>query len=483
MYDVVIVGAGVVGCAIARELSKYALSLAVVEAKADVGTGASKANSAIVHAGYDCHVGSNMARVNVRGNAMFDQMCRELNIPLKRIGSLVLAFSKEEQAALEELLENGIKNGVPGLRIIDAAEAAQMQPGLSDALCAALYAPTGAITNPYELTVALHDSARKNGATFFFNHELCKIDQQENGAALHFTNGQTIDAGFIVNAAGIYSDRVSKMAGDDSFTIHPRKGEYILFDRAVSDFAKMVLFQAPTALGKGVLVAPTVDGNSYIGPTAVEQESREDTSVRREAIDELKLAAGKSVPNLPLHRPITLFAGLRAVPKPYDFVLGQSKYNPRLVQAAGICSPGLSSAPAIAEETVQALGAAGLALREKPDYDPNLEKHTFFREMTTEEKAEAVRRDPAYGRIVCRCETVPEAEILRAIRSIDGVPTLDGIKRRARAGMGRCQGGFCTSRILELIAKEKGVPMESITKSGGESALLVGQTRKEGGAQ
>ncbi|MDR2514992.1 MAG: NAD(P)/FAD-dependent oxidoreductase [Christensenellaceae bacterium] len=478
MFDVLVIGAGVVGCAVARELSRYALRVAVAEAGPDVACGASKANSAIVHAGYDCEPGTNMARLNVRGNAMFGALCEELAVPLKRTGSLVLAFSDEEMESVRRLYESGLKNGVPGLKILDAEACHAMQEGLNPEVKGALYAPTGGITSPYELTIALFENARQNGTEFFFESPVLAARAIEGGYELDLGQ-KMLQARYVVNAAGLYADQISALFGDKCFKIHARKGEYILFDRAVSGFAKTVLFQAPGPLGKGVLVAPTVHGNAYIGPTAVEQADKSDTSVRREAIDELSKAASRSVPTLPLRGAITLFAGLRAMPEPHDFIVGLSPKNPRLVQAAGICSPGLTSAPAIAEEVAKALSLAGLDLEEKTGFDPIRREEKAFREMNGDERAAAIAFDPAYGRIICRCETVPEAEILRAIRATPGVPTLDGVKRRARAGMGRCQGGFCSSRVLELIARERNIPMEELTKSGGRSKLLVGRTRED----
>lgn len=482
VYDVLIIGGGVTGCAIARQLSRFDLKLAVLDGAADVAMGASRANSAIVHAGYDCVPGTKMARLNVRGNELFDALCRELNVPLKRTGSLVLAFSEQDMQAVQRLYDYGVKNKVPGVRILSAQEAHAMQKGLNPAVCGALYAPTGGITCPYELTCALAKNAMDNGVDFFLGSPVVKINTLDDELEVETANGVLLRSRYVVNAAGLYADEVSAMAGDNSVHIHARKGEYILFDRAVSDFVQMVLFQAPTAKGKGVLVSPTVDDNAFIGPTAVDQDDKEDTSVRPEAIDELKNTASLSMPELPMGRPITLFAGLRAIAEGGDFIIERSKANPRLIQAAGISSPGLSSAPAIAEEVQKILAGCGVELIEKPDYNPVRPHKKRFRHMSAQERAEAIRENPAYGRIICRCETVPEAEIVEAIREMPGIPSVDAIKRRTRAGMGRCQGGFCMPRVMELIEREKGIPMEQITKNGGASRICVGSTRGEGQA-
>lgn len=479
MYDVVVIGAGVVGCAIARRLSAYKVRVAVLEAGADVAMGASRANSAIVHAGYDCEPGTNMARVNVAGNAMFDEWCRELSVPLKRIGSLVLAFDEGDLATVRRLYDNGVQNGVPGLEILNREQALAKQPGLADNVVGALWAPTGAITCPYEMTIACAENAHDNGVEFYFDFRAEKITTLRDAVEVENDKNAIFRSRYVVNAAGVHADEVSRMMGDDSFTIKGRKGEYVLLDRAASGFVQRVVFQAPGPLGKGVLVSPTVDGNAFVGPTAVDDSGKEDTSVSQSGIDALKAAGARSMPGVPFGRPITSFAGIRAVPGTGDFILGRSRANPRLIQAAGICSPGLSSAPAIAQETVEALRQAGLQLIPRGDYDPIRKKAKPFREMTAQEREDAIAQDPRYGRIICRCETVTEAEIVRAIERTLGTPTLDGVKRRTRAGMGRCQGGFCAPRVMELIAKHGGIPMEKITKNGGKSRLIVGRTRQE----
>lgn len=479
MYDVVVIGAGVVGCAIARQLSKYKIRVAVLEAGTDVALGASRANSAIVHAGYDCVPGSNMARVNVAGNAAFDQWCRDLDVPLMRIGSLVLAFSNDDMQQVRALYESGVKNGVPDMEILTKEQAQQKQPGLSDEVVGALWAPTGAITCPYELTIACAENAHDNGVEFYFDFLVESITTLRDAVEVESDKNVLFRSRYVVNAAGLHADDISRMMGDDSFSIRGRKGEYMLLDRDVSDFAKRVVFQAPSKLGKGVLVSPTVHGNAFVGPTAVENSGKEDTSVSAAGIEFLKASGKRSVPLVPLGKPITAFAGIRAVPSTGDFILGQSAINPRLIQAAGICSPGLSSAPAIARETAVALGQAGLQLIARGDYNPTRVMEKPFRSMTEQEREAAIANDARYGRVICRCETVTEAEIINAIKRTLGKATLDGVKRRTRAGMGRCQGGFCAPRVMELIAKHGGIPMEKITKNGGASRLIVGRTRQE----
>ena len=479
MYDVVVIGAGVIGCAIARQLSRYKVRVAVLEAGADVAMGASRANSAIVHAGYDCEPGSNMARVNVAGNALYDEWCEQLRVPLKRIGSLVLAFSQEDMDQVRRLYDNGVKNGVPGLEILDRAQAMEKQPGISEEVVGALWAPTGAITCPYEMTIACAENAHDNGVEFYFDFHAEKITTLRDAVEVENDKNVLFRSRYVVNAAGLHADEISRLMGDDSFSISGRKGEYMLLDRAASGFVQRVIFQAPSRLGKGVLVSPTVDENAFVGPTAVDDSGKEDTSVTQAGLDFLKATGRRSMPGVPLNQPITAFAGIRAIPSTGDFILGVSPANPRLIQAAGICSPGLSSAPAIALETVEALRRAGLFLPERADFNPIREHAKPFRTMTEEEREQAIAKDPRYGRIICRCETVTEAEIAHAIERTLGKPTVDGVKRRTRAGMGRCQGGFCAPRVMELIEKYGGIPMEKITKTGGASRMIVGRTRQE----
>lgn len=473
LYDVAIIGAGVTGSAIARHLSRFDLKLILIDAEADVAMGASRANSAIVHAGYDCAPGTMMARMNVRGNALYDSWCAELDVPLKRIGSLVIGFGPEDEVELKKLYERGLTNGVPGMRLISGDEARAMEPSLSKDVTLALHAATGAITCPYEMTIACAENARENGCEWLLNAPVSAIVPGEGGLTIT-AGGRDIEARYVVNAAGLYADAVARMVGDDSFAITPRKGEYLLLDRTAQPL-HTVIFQTPSALGKGVLVSPTVDGNCFAGPTAVDQTDKTDTSVRQEGIDELMRQARRSTPDIDFRKVITAFAGLRAQPKVHDFILRASEACPRMLLAAGICSPGLTSAPAIAEYMAQLLLDAGLTLNEKPDFNPIRRHIPAFRHMTDEQRAGIIAENPLYGRIICRCETITEGEIVEAIRR--GATTVDGVKRRTRAGMGRCQGGFCGPRVMDILARELNLPMEEITKFGRESHMIVGRTR------
>ncbi len=471
-YDVLIIGAGVTGCAIARELSHTGLKIALSDACDDVAMGASRANSAIVHAGYDCVPGTLMAKLNVRGNEMFDDVCESLNVPLLRVGSFVIAFSEEDEKELNNLLERGRANGVPGLEIISGERAREMEPKLSDDVTAALWAPTAGITCPYELTIAMSENARANGADILLRKRAVAIDYANDEFTVKFEDGTSVSAKYVVNAAGVYADEVARLIGDDSFTISPRKGEYMLLDKQALCVGT-VIFQTPSKLGKGVLVSPTVDGNIFAGPTAQDKVEKNDTQTTPEGLAELKKFSLKSVPTLNLRQVITSFAGVRAQPSTGDFIIRPSDKNAHFIHAAGICSPGLSSAPAIAEYVRGLIKEAGADTAERADAIYVREHAKPFRQMDADERAEAYKRNPLYGRIICRCETVTEAEIVDAIHR--GATTVDGVKRRTRAGMGRCQGGFCAPRVMEILSRELGVPTESLTKFGGKSYMVAGK--------
>jgi glycerol-3-phosphate dehydrogenase len=475
VFDCAVIGGGVIGCAAARLLSRYDISLALIEASEDVSTGASRANSGIAHAGYDAAPGSAMARLNVRGSAIYGQWCGELGVPFERCGSLVLAFGETDSRALAELYESGLANGVPDMSLISGDEARALEPRVSPDAIRALWAPTAGITSPYQLTIACWENARANGLATFFDTRVTGVDCSGDHFILNADGGASVRARYVINAAGLFADEVARMFADSSFSIKPRKGEYILLDRDDST-PRRVLFQAPSAMGKGVLVSPTADGNAFAGPTALDQTDKADASTTREGADELRRLALRSVPGLNLRAAITAFSGLRAVGSTGDFIIRASDIQPRLIHAAGIASPGLTSAPAIAEELADILAAQGLALKEKPGWNPVRAPIERFAAMTTERQAEVIADDPRWGHVICRCETVTEGEIVEAIRR--GARSMDGVKRRVRAGMGRCQGGFCAPRVIELLSRERGVPMDSITKSGGGSLMLAGPIRE-----
>lgn len=479
MYDIVIIGAGVVGGMIARTLAKYRLRLCIVEKENDVAMGATKANSAIVHAGFDAKPGSLKARLNVEGSQLMPSVCQELGVKYRNNGSLVLGFTQEDRQTLQALLQRGRENGVEGLRILEKEELLRLEPNLSPDILCALHAPTGGIVCPYELTVAAIGNAMDNGADLRCNFRVTGITKTEDGYRVVSENDY-IDARYVINCAGLYSDEVAQLVGDSSFTVHPRRGEYILLDKACGSLAKHTLFRTPSKMGKGILVTPTVDGNLLLGPTSFDIADKENTETTQEGFRQILQNAREDIPTMPMNTAITSFCGLRAVGSTGDFIINAPKAH--FINVAGIESPGLSASPAIAQYVVQLLQEQGLELTEKTDYEPRRPAMHAFREMSIEEKNEIIRKDPAYGKILCRCESITEGEILAAIRTNPKARDLDGVKRRTRAQMGRCQGGFCGPAIMELLAQELGIPFTEVTKCGGGSFLNIGKT-KGGNAQ
>ena len=475
MYDVAIIGGGVVGGMIARTLASYKLSICILEKAHDVATGASAANSAIVHAGYDAKEGSLKAKLNVRGSRLMPNVCKELGVKYKNNGSLVIGFNEEDREALEALLVRGNKNGVEGLCILEKDELHTLEPNLSPDVLCALYAPTGAIVCPYELTIASIGNAMDNGANLELDFAVNKI--QDLGSHYEiFSDKGTVSARYVINAAGVFSDEIAKMVGDDSFTIQPRRGEYVLLDKECGSLVKNTIFRTPGKMGKGILVSPTVDGNLITGPTGVDIEDKLDKSTTSEGLAFVMQQSNENTTGIPFGKSITSFCGLRAVGSVGDFIINNPL--PRFVNVAGIESPGLSSAPAIAEMVVELLDKAGLTLEKNPNFNPIREATHAFRESTIEEKNAIIAKDPTYGHIICRCEGVSEGEILAAIRQNPRPRDLDGVKRRTRAQMGRCQGGFCSPYIVELLAQEMNIPYEEVTKCGGKSLINVQKTKE-----
>ncbi|NMP38214.1 MAG: NAD(P)/FAD-dependent oxidoreductase [Clostridiales bacterium] len=474
-YDVAIIGAGVVGSLTARELSKYNLKVALLEKCNDMAMGASKANSAIVHAGFDAVPGTLKAKLNVEGVKLMPGVCAELSVPYKNNGSIVVAFSEAEKAHLQKLLERGVANGVPGLEIINKEKLREIEPNISDEAVAALVAPSASIVCPYELTIAAVENAVTNGVEFLRNCEVKSIAFKNEKFTLGTTLGD-IETTYVINAAGVYSDAIAAMIGDDSFKIIPRSGCYYLLDKSVGNLAVHTIFQCPSEMGKGVLVTPTVDGNLLIGPSATDVEDKSDVATTPEGLEFSAKFALKSVPSVSLRNAITSFCGNRAHPVSDDFIIGISEKNARFINVGGIESPGLSASPAIAEYVAGILGGI-CKLEKKPDFNPVRPEPVRFRHMNTEQRRELVEKNKAYGRIVCRCETITEGEILDAIHAPAGARDVDGVKRRTRAGMGRCQGGFCGSKVVEILARELDLSLNDITKFGGESKIMFDKTK------
>lgn len=468
-YDVLIIGAGVVGCSVARELSKYSLKCAVLERASDVCEGTSKANSGIVHSGFDAHPGTKKAIFNIEGSRMMEALSKELDFSYKRNGSIVLCFSNEDIPKLEELKNRGIQNGVEGLTILSGDEVRQKEPNISDEVVAALYAPTGAIVCPFGLTVAMAENAAVNGVEFLLETKVEEVKKTSDGFTILTDKGQ-FESKCIVNAAGVYADTIHNMVCEDKLNITARRGEYCLYDKKVGNTVSSTIFQLPGAYGKGILVTPTVHGNLLLGPTAKDVFDKEEIPTTKVGLDEVQRTAGKSIKNVPVKSVITSFAGLRAHEDGGDFVIGESSVS-GFFDAAGIESPGLSAAPAIglhlSKEIADKLGAT-----KKQDFIRTRKGIPNMALASNEQKQKLIEANPLYANVICRCELVTEGEIVDSINRPVGAKTLDGVKRRTRAGMGRCQAGFCSPKTLEILARELGADITDITKHGEGSGFL-----------
>ncbi|OUP12333.1 NAD(P)/FAD-dependent oxidoreductase [Anaeromassilibacillus sp. An200] len=476
MVDVVIVGGGVCGCSLLYELSRYKLSAVLVEKENDVSVGTTKANSAIVHAGYDPHPGTTMARYNVEGNALVKELCEKLDVPYKQIGSLVLAFDADQDALVRELFDRGTQNGVPGMKVLSAAEVREMEPNVSPEVTSALYAPSAGIVSPWELAIALAETAVKNGAQVELNSEVTSIQPIDGGFRVT-AGGKEIDTRFVVNAAGIWSDKINDMAAPHTFTVSANKGEYFLLDKSQGTLVNHVIFQCPSKVGKGVLVSPTVHGNLIVGPNAEDAE-KDDLGTTGDGLAFVRKMALRSVPDINFRDSIRNFAGLRANTEIDDFLVGETEQK-GFFNIAGIKSPGLTSAPAIARDVVRMLGKAGLTLDPKETFVD--ERHVVrFKHLSHEERAAAIAKNPLYGQIVCRCETITEGEIVDALHRPLPPCSIDGVKRRCGSGMGRCQGGFCGPRVQQIIARELGIPQEAVMMDRAGTAVITGETKMGG---
>ncbi len=474
-YDIAIIGAGVIGGMVARELSRFQLSVCLLEKENDVAMGASRANSGIIHGGYDPEPGTLKAEMNTQGVELLYEAARELNVHHRNNGSLVCAFgTAEEEAVLEALYHRSFQNGIDGVKLISGEDARELEPNLSEKVSKALHVPNAGIICPYDLTIAAVGNAMDNGVALMRNFEAAGIEK--NG---HFTvtsaEGERVECTYLINCAGGYADKIATMAGDGFFTIIPRAGEYMLLDKAEGSRVKHTIFQVPSADGKGILVTPTVDGNLLTGPTATAVSTPDSTETTSEGLAQVSRLAAKSVPSVNFRQVITSFSGVRSSEKRGDFIIQASEKVGNLVHVAAIDSPGLTSCVAIAKKVVGILENLGMNLEEKTNWNGHRENTRAFREMSDEEKDAYIKAHPAYGKIVCRCETVSEGEMRDAIRRNPPAFDIDGVKRRTRGGMGRCQGGFCSPYVMKLIAQEQGMAMEEVTKCGKGSEPLTGK--------
>lgn len=473
MYDVIIIGGGVVGCGIARELMRHKGRVLLLEKTNDICNGQSKANTAIIHGGYDARPGTLKAKFNVLGNALFDRLHEELDVPVQWNTSLVVSFRQEDHCKLEKLLQQGKDNGVRGeLRIIDRQELRRREPNIGPEAKEALLVGAGGIVCPYELTIAYAENAATNGAEFIRNAEVTKVASLPEGRWQVDSSAGTFVARAVVNAAGTYSDVFNNMVCAHKVHIRPRRGEYYILDKQYAGAFHAAMFQLPTNMGKGTLIAPTVDGTILVGPTAEDIDDKEDKRTTAQGLATALQQGRLTWPNLPARGFITTFSGLRATGDTGDFVLGEPEDAPLFFNCCAVESPGLTSAPAIAKWTAEQISMR-LELPENPGFNPRRKGIPKFRDMNDAQRAAAIAKNGDFGRVVCRCETVTEAEIRESIRRPVGARDVDGVKRRTRAGMGRCQAGFCTPRTVQILAEELGISPLEVTKFGGNSRLLA----------
>ncbi len=471
--DVVIIGGGIIGTAIARELSKYQLQVLLLEKAPDLSTGTTKGNSGILHAGFDPKPHLLKAKTNVRGNLLYKQLQKELQLDIKWTGSLVVAKTDEEMDTLQELLLRGQENGVPDLAILSREQTLEREPNLSPDIKGSLLAPTAGVIWPFGAAVAFAQCAVQNGVKILLDCEVQGFEIKNQQITAVNTSQGKINTKFVINAAGLEADNISRLAGDDSFAIKARKGEYILFDvTSARKLVTSIVFPTPSKLGKGILVCTTTHGNVFIGPNAESIEDKNDTATTTQGMNHIIEKARSLLPNIPLNTVITEFSGLRAIADTDDFIVRASTITNGLIHAAGMQSPGITAAPAIAELIATEIQNSGLELKEKIDFNPTLKPTIVFKKLGKKAKTILIKQNPLYGRIICRCETVTEAEIVNAIHAPCGARTLDGIKRRLRAGMGRCQSGFCGPRVTAILARELGVKITDIVKETAASQLF-----------
>ena len=475
--DVLIIGAGIIGASIFRELTKYNLSIIALEKENDVSMGATKANSAIIHAGFDPEPGTFMAKYNVPGSSMYEGLCAELDVPYENNGAIVLAFTEDDFKNIEKLYFRGIKNGVLGLKILSKDETLKKEPNLNYEIKGSLYAGSSAIICPFQCTVALFENGILNGGRLYVNEEVVKIENFNKEFIVHTKANSMFKAKYIINAAGVYADKIHNMVLKENFYIKPRRGEYIIFNKNQGKLFKNTIFQCPSKNGKGVLVSKTVHGNLFIGPNAEDIENKNDTGTTKNGIDYIKKMAMRTSKKIDFKMPLKSYAGLRAMPSTGDFIIKNYNNIPNFIDVAGIKSPGLTCAPAIAKDVLLILKDAGLMLKEKSSFNP-LRRQIRFLELTSKQKTELIKKNNAFGKIICSCEGVTEAEILYAMdSSFSNLPTVCGIKRRCRAGMGMCQGNHCMPKIVKMIAKRYNVPENLVCLDSGKSYVLNKRTK------
>lgn len=478
MYDIAIIGAGISGSSIARELSKYNLKTLVLEKGVEVCQGTTKANSAIVHGGFDAKEGSLKAKLNVAGNKLYPQLCKDLDVEFKQNGALVLAFDEEDKKHIKDLYDRGLVNKAEGLKLLNKEEVIEIEPNVNKNVVGALLCESSGIVCPFNLNVALMENAITNGVELKLQAKVIDIKKENDIFNIKLENDEVIKSKYVINAAGVYSDKINNMVGGDEYYIIPRKGQYKVLDKSEGKMVNHTLFQCPTEKGKGVLVTQTVHGNLLVGPNATPVEDKEDISTSRDGINEIVENSRKSIENIDFRKTITSFSGLRATPSTGDFMIFASQKCKNFINVGGIESPGLASAPAVSRYVVEILEQEGLELVKNQQFNPIRKKNKPFSHMTKEERDEVIKQDENHKKIICRCETVTEAEIIDAIHRPCGARTVDGIKRRVRPGMGRCQGGFCGPKVVEIIARELKIPVEKVLKDYEKSNMVIGKVKE-----
>ena len=477
MYDIIVIGCGISGASLAYKLSRYRLNILVLEKENDVAMGTTKANSAIVHAGYDPLPGTLMAKLNIEGSRQMEALCKELDVLYRKIGSMVLAFDETDRDTLQQLYRRGLENGVEALQLLTGDEARQMEPKLSEQVVEALYAPTAAIVDPWGLCIAQAETAVKNGTDLKLDTEVVGLENGEDYLVVH-TNHGDFKTRYAVNCTGTHGSEISSMMGQAEWEDRPIRGEYYLLDKQCGNLVSHVIFQCPSKAGKGVLTVPTVHGNIIVGPTADPIDDPDNTATTSSGLEKAAAASRKSIPSINLRQSIRNFSGVRATTSEPDFIIRPSKHNGRLLHICGIKSPGLSAAPAIADYAMEKLQEMGLSLTEKDNWNGH-RRQIRFKSLPLEEKKKLIQENPLYGRVICRCETITEGEIVAAVHSPIPPCSLDGVKRRAGSGMGRCQGGFCGPKVMEILSRELGKDPKEIPQDGAKTQLILGRTKGE----
>ena len=477
-YDIAIVGAGVIGCAVARELARYQLKICLIDKENDVANGTTKANSGIIHGGYADEPGTLRAKLCCLGNTLYSKLAQELNFGLNRIGSWVLGFSEEDQKQLQVLLDYGIKNGVSDLEIMDKTTVLAKEPNLNQEIKSALYCPSAGVVSPYEVAIALAENAIQNGVALKLETEVSSIQKDQEGFLLK-TNWGEFCSKIVINAAGLYADKLAEMVGTKNIVINPRRGQYLLFDKDAGQLVNSVIFQVPTKISKGVLVTKTQHGNLLLGPDAMAVAQKDDLDTEPENLEKIILAARKTLPNFELSKVITCFAGNRAATKNHDFIIEESEVS-GFINVAGIESPGLTAAPAISKYVVELIDKTSkVKLVENPNFNPTREDFPKITELTCEQLDQLIKREPSYGKVICRCEEISLGEINAVFNRGIPIKSLDALKRRTRTGMGQCQGSFCTPRLIEIISKNLKVGQDKILKGADGSFMVCGPAKEQ----